>query len=303
MAVAAKNLDALAVKLQSKSYTARPHHVPHSSITIDWGIGFGLTEVDDLRYSHHQRMSQDNLILASTSSFGLLTISDPPSKFGFGYNPAVGPASNAILSEATSIIVNRKLIALTPTSSASIYDRSVTTKKPHEINLLALSFLFCEIVNWTHRSSRGIQDLETRLNGLGYPVGQKLLELVKLREGPKSAKREIKTIEFLQFIHGPLWRAAFGKMADALEKSQDVPGEYMIIDNVPLVLQFISIPPDYGNLNCAAFIAGIIEGALDSASFNASVTAHSVPLDGSPLRTVFLIKFDDLVCLRETLRG
>lgn len=248
-------------------------------------------------------MSQDNLILASSASFGLLTISDAPGKFGFGYNPAVGPASNAILVEATSIIVNRKPVMLTPTSSISIYDRSITTKKPYEINLLALSFLFCEIVNWTHRNSRGIQDLETRLNSLGYPVGQKLVELVKLREGPKNAKREIKTIELLQFIHGPLWRAAFGKNADALEKSQDVPDEYMIIDNVPLVLQFISIPPEYGNLNCAAFIAGIVEGALDSASFNASVTAHSVPIDGFPMRTVFLIKFDELVCLREKLRG
>lgn len=241
--------------------------------------------------------------MASTFSVGSLSISEVSNKYGFGYCSLSGHNSNPILAEASVVLQQKKTIMLTPTSFNSILDRSLTSKKTHEINLLSLAFLFCEIVNWVHKNSKGIPDLETRLNGLGYSVGQKILELVKLREGTKAGKREFRIIEMLQFMHGPLWQAAFGKTADALEKSQEVADEYMIIDSVPLVLQFISIPPEYGDLNCAAFMAGIVEGALDSASFYATVTAHSAPLDGSSMRTVFLIKLHDLVALREKLRG
>ncbi|KAK6453687.1 transport protein particle complex subunit [Scheffersomyces xylosifermentans] len=246
-------------------------------------------------------MSNEDIILPSASSLSTLSISDI-SRTGFGYNPSVGPASNSITPETSNILLNRKTITLTPTSANSIYDKNINSKKINEISLSSLSFLFCEIVNWSHKNSKGIQDLETRLNGLGYQIGQRFLELNKLREGFKTSKREIRIIEVLQFIHGTFWKSIFGKVANELEKSQDVTNEYMIIDNVPLISKFISIPKDYGNLNCAAFMAGIIEGALDSASFHADVTAHSVPLDGFPLRTVFLIKFDESLMIRESLR-
>lgn len=245
-------------------------------------------------------MSKDDIILPSASSLSTLTISDV-SKSGFGYNPSIGPTSNAINQEASNILLNKKVIQLTPTSSNSIYDRNLSKKTP-EINASSLSFLFCEIVNWAHKNSKGIQDLEQRLNGLGYQIGQRFLELVKFQEGIKHSKREVRIIEILQFIHGSLWKSIFGKTANELEKSQDVNNEYMITDNLPLMSKFISIPKDYGNLNCSAFTAGIIEGALDSAFFHATVSAHSVPKDGLPCRTVFLIKFDDLLFVREDLR-
>ena len=60
---------------------------------------------------------------------------------------------------------------------------------------------------------------------------------------------------------------------------------YMIRDNNPLTNKFISVPSDYGQLNCAAYIGGIIHGVLDSAGFPASVTAHTV--DGEPLYALF----------------
>lgn len=243
--------------------------------------------------------SHDDIILPSISSISKLTISDV-SKTGFGYNPSIGPASNAITQDTAGILLNKRTVSLT--STPSIYDRNITSKKPHDINLSSLSFLFCEVVNWSHRNSKGIHDLETRLNGLGYQVGQRYLELIKLREGFKTSRREIKIIDMLQFIHGPFWRTIFGRLANELEKSQDIANEYMITDNVPMLARFINIPKDYGNLNCSAFVAGVIEGALDSAGFYADVTAHSVPIDGYPLRTVFLIKFDELLLIRESLR-
>ncbi|EEQ37420.1 putative transport protein particle subunit [Clavispora lusitaniae] len=244
----------------------------------------------------------DKQILPSVASMGALTLNERP-KSGFGYNPSIGPASNSIDQETSTLLLNKRTLNLSTGGNNSIYEKSIQTKKANEISLSALSFLFCEIVNWAHSKSKGIQDLENRLNGLGYQVGQRYLELVKLREGMKYGQRETKIVEILQFIHGPFWKAMFGKTANELEKSQDVDNEYMVIDNVPLISKFISIPKEYGNLNCSAFVAGIIEGALDSSGFNASVSAHYAPVATLVSRTVFLIKFDERLFVREEIRA
>ena len=39
------------------------------------------------------------------------------------------------------------------------------------------------------------------------------------------------------------------------------------MDNQPLTNKFISVPKEFGDLNCAAFIAGIVKGVLDSTDF------------------------------------
>ena len=41
----------------------------------------------------------------------------------------------------------------------------------------------------------------------------------------------------------------------------------MIHEHSPITNSFVSVPADMGQLNCAAFIAGIIAGILDSAKF------------------------------------
>lgn len=242
----------------------------------------------------------NKLIIPSVPSLGALTINDANAT-GFGYNPSAGPSSNAINKESSAIFMSKKAL-LTPTSSNSIFDRNVTTKKSSGISISSLAFFFCEIVSWAHRLSCSILDLENRLNGLGYLIGQKYLELVKLREGMKYGKRENKILEILQFIHGPFWRVIFGRTANDLEKSQNVDDEYMISDNSPLLSRFISIPKDYGNLNCSAFVAGMIEGALDLSGFHATVVAHSSPVKGFPQRTTYLIKFDALFFTREGIQ-
>lgn len=245
-------------------------------------------------------MSNEELILPSIHSLSVNSAS-VPSKNGFGYNPWVGPLSNAINQEASHILMSKKTITVAPKATPSIYDRNINKKVP-EISMSALSFLFCEIVSWAMRKSKGVQELEERLNILGYQIGQRFLELIKIREGIKYSKREVRILEMLQFIHGQLWKAIFGRTANDLEKSRDVSDEYMIIDDHPLMSKYINIPKEYGNLNCSAFTAGIIEGALDSAFFHATVTAHSAPKEDLPCRTVFLIKFEDLVFTREELR-
>jgi len=65
-------------------------------------------------------------------------------------------------------------------------------------------------------------DLEadtTRLNEMGYRVGQRVLELIVWRE--KNSRRETRILGILQFIHTTVWKTLFGKPADSLEKSRE----------------------------------------------------------------------------------
>lgn len=84
----------------------------------------------------------------------------------------------------------------------------------------------------------------------------------------------------------------------------------MITDNDPLVNQYISIPREMSQLNCAAFVAGIIEGVCDGAGFKTrGVSAHWADEGGGgdakegmwPGKTVFLIRFGEDVLEREEI--
>lgn len=102
----------------------------------------------------------------------------------------------------------------------------------------------------------------------------------------------------------------------------------MIIDNEPLVNAYVSVPREMSQLNCAAYVAGMIEGVCDGAGFPARVTAHSVggqaaagaggggdggaaqaTEGGGPVqemwpgKTVFLVKFAPEVLEREAYLG
>lgn len=93
----------------------------------------------------------------------------------------------------------------------------------------------------------------------------------------------------------------------------------MIIDNEPLVNAYVSVPREMSQLNCAAYVAGMIEGVCDGAGFPARVTAHSVggqaagetaaAEGGGPVqemwpgKTVFLVKFAAEVLEREAYLG
>ena len=86
----------------------------------------------------------------------------------------------------------------------------------------------------------------------------------------------------------------------------------MITDNDPVVNTYISVPKEMNQLNCAAYVAGIIEGVCDGCGFYARVTAHSVGEDEDnatakdaaqmwPGKTIFLIKFSPETMEREEI--
>ena len=175
---------------------------------------------------------------------------------------------------------------------------SYSLMKPRgEVSLSAFAFLFSEIIQYYQNRVDSVPGLELKLEEAGYSIGQKVGELVGVRE--RATKRETRIINMLQYVSNVVWKHLFNKAADALERSTENDDEYMIHENFPITNTFISIPQDMGQLNCAAFLAGIIAGVLCSCKFDCKVTAHLVPTEGGLDRTVFLVKFDSEVMNRE----
>lgn len=100
---------------------------------------------------------------------------------------------------------------------------------------------------------------------MGAEIGHRMTDLITIRE--KNSKREIKLLKMLTFIRGVLWKNLFGKEADKLEHANDDERTYYIIEKECLVNKFISVPKDKGSLNCASFVAGIIEAVLCDCGF------------------------------------
>ena len=155
-----------------------------------------------------------------------------------------------------------------------------------------------------------------RLNNQGYPIGIRLLDLLLTRSAnPLASIRPTRILPLLQFIAQTLYRHLFGRPADALERSNEDQAQYLLFDNEPMVNTYISLPRELSSLNCAAFVAGIIEGVCDGAGFaTEGVTAHSVGVQDEggkdakgqamwPGKTVFLIKFKKEVLEREEILG
>ena len=158
-----------------------------------------------------------------------------------------------------------------------------------------------------------LTSVPSRLNLQGHPIGLKLLDLLLFRESRSQQTRPLTILSLLHFIEGTLWMHLFGRKANGLQQSSnaETPNEYMVIDNEPVVNAYISVPKEMSQLNCAAFVAGIIEGVCDGAGF-ATEGVHAISVaeqEGEekgglwPGKTVFLIKFKPEVLEREEILG
>ncbi|KAL6779994.1 TRS31 [Auxenochlorella protothecoides x Auxenochlorella symbiontica] len=182
-------------------------------------------------------------------------------------------------------------------TQGGVVDRSLVRPRV-EVNLSTFSYLFSELIQYCQARVSNIGELERRLDIVGFGVGVRLLELLSYRE--RSSRRDLKLLDALRFVHTTLWRYLFGRPAKDLEQSNNAEDEYMISDVDLFITKYISVPKEMGHLNCAAFVAGIVRGALDGAGFPSRVTAHNVAVPGqSQAKTTLLIKFDALVLQRE----
>jgi len=179
-------------------------------------------------------------------------------------------------------------------SKATILDKSLSRGK-QEISLAAFALLFSETVQYCQARSSTVPELQGKLHDLGFQVGARILDLMFVRD--RAAKRELKLLNALLMVKTTLWRTLFGKEADKLEHANDDERTYYIIEKEPLVNTFISVPKDKGSLNCAAFVAGIVEAVLDGANFPAKVSAHWHK------GTTFMVKFEESVIARDKVPG
>ena len=179
-------------------------------------------------------------------------------------------------------------------SKSKDYDRPLKDRK--YLPITTFSFLFGEMVQYMSSKSSNDKDfdIEEKLSSLGYPIGEKVLELCSVRE--KNFKKETKIVNMLQFIHNNVWKMLFGKQADGLQKSTDDEDEYRIIENSPITNKYI--PFQKGQSNCASFLGGIIEGILNSADFRCKVSTFFFDVEGI-MKTYYIIKFDHDVIVRD----
>jgi hypothetical protein len=98
----------------------------------------------------------------------------------------------------------------------------------------------------------------------------------------------------LVFIQKVFWKFLFNREADNLEQHSQEANVYYLIERECLVNKFISVPKDKANLNCASFVAGIVEGVLCSSGFSCKVLTHQ-----GPRGTTYVITFDKSVIERE----
>ncbi|KAF8525224.1 TRAPP complex subunit trs31 [Hysterangium stoloniferum] len=236
-----------------------------------------------------------------------MAYTQPHSRFSVVSNSSADHVSTSSGPTSTRFSLPTPSINTTATSQqksatrTTIYDRPLNKTRTSEVSASAFAFLFSEMIQYTQKRVSGIEDLERRLSTLGYRIGTRYLELMTWRNESvsKTPKREIRFLAALMMIHTQLWRAVFGKPADAIEKSVENDDEYMLIDNDPSITRHISIPRDMSSLSCSALTAGIVEAVLDGLGFPARVTAHSVPTDAYPSRTTILVKFQKEVLERE----
>ncbi|CAF4093604.1 unnamed protein product [Rotaria socialis] len=180
---------------------------------------------------------------------------------------------------------------------SSTLDRSLQKTKG-DANLSTFALLFSEMVQYSQNRVDNINDLQSRLADFGKHVGIRVLDLFFYRAG--KDKREVRLTPMLVFIQKVFWKFLFNREADNLEQhAQEVNvfSFYLdyLIERECLVNKFISVPNDKGNLNCASFVAGIVESVLCSSGFTCKVVAHQ-----GTRGTTYVINFDKTVMERES---
>lgn len=178
----------------------------------------------------------------------------------------------------------------------TVYDRPLPMKGRQEINLSTFAFLFSEMVQYSHGRVTMLSQLHEKLADLGQHVGFRMIDVLCLRE--KTPKRETRLVNMLWFIQKTVWKTLFGKEADRLEQATANESIYYLFEDEPLVNQFISVPKDQSSLNCAAFVAGVVEGFLNGTHFPCKVRAFAI---NDQSTTAFEIKFENLVISRDKL--
>ena len=170
--------------------------------------------------------------------------------------------------------------------------RNENIRTTTEVPINTFSYLFSDIIRYY--SIKDNKKIEGSLSALGFPIGQKLLELHSIRKGESSRKKDIKILSMLRTI-SEIWKYLFKKEV-SLEKSIESDSEYRIVDQLPITNIYASSSD--GVIDCSYFLAGIIEGMLYCCDFDAKVDSF-MQEDPTDRRIVYVIRFAKEVIERD----
>ena len=172
----------------------------------------------------------------------------------------------------------------------NIFNKSLNNSRKKQVSLSGFSYLFCEILKYSSKNIRNVEELEDKLSSLGYMIGIKQLELMTFRYNTNKKFKDV--IGLLEFIKNIVWKNLFGKIADGLEQSTKNKKEFFILESQPITNKYVSVPKDMGDFNPASFIAGIISGILNESGFHCNVIAHDTTSNDKNIKTktVFIVK-------------
>lgn len=194
--------------------------------------------------------------------------------------------------------------------SGSIFSSSTTSNNnnsniSNDINTTAISNTTSKTITSTTHANKTKTDNKVENNSSTISSNQLNNEFMASNNIQKMKRRDLKVIDILQFIHGAVWSYLFNHVSNDLVKSSERDNEFMIIDNEPVLTQFINIS-HFGShsdrMSCEYFTCGIIKGLLNDNGFPCEVTPHCVPQGDHNQRVVYLIKFIHEVIERENLR-
>ncbi|KAL4446532.1 hypothetical protein ABPG74_005470 [Tetrahymena malaccensis] len=178
-----------------------------------------------------------------------------------------------------------------------IADKQIKVQKP-DANLSTFGFLLSSIIQYHSSKKRNVED---ELKSMGEGIGVRLLELIYFRNN--KLKKETKHLDMIQFIANTVWKTLFGKNADGIFPQQDQKYGYLIRDDNPTVLRYIS---EVQGQSGAALVSGIIQGILNHSGFEAEVVHDTVYEDNENNEevskypaTFFSINFAPYVVERE----
>ena len=176
----------------------------------------------------------------------------------------------------------------------TIYDYNL--KKSSSINSSLFSYLFAELIFYLNCRDEK-KTLQQKLNEVGFPIGQRILELCALRNNYVRFPK-IETI--LLFTQNEIWNYLFGSKADEVDKSPDDDNEYRIYDNKAIINKYLATKGE--QMNCGDFVAGIIQGILYTAGFPAKVDTTVIDDENKGVierKVAYIIKFEHQVIKRE----
>ena len=217
-----------------------------------------------------------------------------------------------------------------PSNKKTIYDRNLNRTRNAELSRAAFAYLFVEMISYAQKRVTGIADLEKRY-AFAADTGRPPLTR-PLPGSTRQATRSGSSCWTFCCRGRRRSRRCSGRRACCRCCSSSRPrsggtcsgGRPTRSSAAPptppstwsrttsrSLTSTISVPREMSQLNCAAFVAGIIEGVCDGAGFATNgVSAHWAGEGGEadakgmwPGKTVFLIRFREDVLEREEILG